>query len=70
MVRAPAGSYRIESDARCALVWNAGDNDRNIPDMGQGNHRGYACVERGDMADGVLIEPGQAYRCAMALSMA
>ena len=41
----------IDSAAKCAVVWNAWDNDKNIPDLGAGNHVGYLCVERGDVAD-------------------
>lgn len=64
----PAGLTRIESDARCAVVWNAGDNDRNMPDLGAGNHVGYVCVERGDMADhAVTLAPGERYRRWMIL---
>ena len=60
---------RIDSDARCAVVWNAGANDMNIPDLGAGNHIGYLCVERGDLADYALTLPaGGVYRMQMALS--
>ncbi|MDR1936020.1 MAG: D-hexose-6-phosphate mutarotase [Candidatus Accumulibacter sp.] len=60
-----AGDRRveIESDARCAVVWNAWNKDRDIPDLGEGNHVGYLCVERGDVADhAVTLPPGQSYR--------
>lgn len=58
-------SIRIESDTRCAVVWNAWTNDRNMPDLGEGTHAGYLCVERGDVADhAVMLEPGVSY-CAM-----
>jgi glucose-6-phosphate 1-epimerase len=46
-----ADRIQIESEAACAVVWNAWTNDRNIPDLGEGNHAGYLCVERGDVAD-------------------
>lgn len=29
-------------------------NDKNIPDLGEGSHVGYLCVERGDVADHAL----------------
>lgn len=59
----------IESEARCAVVWNAWSNDRNIPDLGEGNHVGYLCVERGDVADHALtLAPGGVYTTSMTLS--
>jgi D-hexose-6-phosphate mutarotase len=64
-----AGEVAIESDTRCAVVWNAWNNDANIPDLGAGNHVGYLCVERGDVADrAVTLAPGAAYRTSMTLS--
>ncbi len=59
----------IESEARCAVVWNAWSNDRNIPDLGEGNHVGYLCVERGDIADhAATLAPGGVYTTSMTLS--
>lgn len=59
----------IESDASCAVLWNAWSNDRNIADLGAGNHLGYLCVERGALADrAVTLPPGGEYRTAMTLS--
>jgi glucose-6-phosphate 1-epimerase len=53
------------------MVWNAGDNDKNNPDMGAGNHQGYLCVERVDAAErAVIIAPGQTYSANMVLSVA
>lgn len=70
-VTTPAGTIRVESDARCAVVWNAWDNDRNMPDLGAGNHVGYVCVERGDVADyAVTLTPGGRYRRWMILANA
>ena len=64
----PDGQTHIESDARCAVVWNAWDNDRNMPDLGAGNHVGYVCIERGDVADhAVMLMPGECYRRWMIL---
>ena len=61
----------IESDARCAVVWNAWTNDKNIADLGEGNHVGYVCVERGDVADrAVTVSPGASYRTWMILARA
>jgi len=64
------GTIAIESDAGCAVVWNAWNNDRNIADMGEGNHVGYLCVERGEIADRSLtIEPAETYRSWMTLAL-
>jgi D-hexose-6-phosphate mutarotase len=66
-----AGARRIEieSGARCAIVWNAWNNDKNIPDLGEGNHTGYLCVERGDVADhAVTLPPDQSYRAWMRIT--
>ena len=64
------GKITIESDAGCAVVWNAWNNDRNIADMGEGNHVGYLCVERGEIADRSLtIQPGETYRSWMTLAL-
>lgn len=64
-----AGEIAIESASTCAVVWNAWNNDKNIPDLGEGNHVGYLCVERGDVADrAVTLPPGGTYRAAMTLS--
>jgi D-hexose-6-phosphate mutarotase len=68
-VKSPAGNYKIEGSGHCALVWNCGDNDRNVPDIGAGNHKGYLCVERVDAAEwAVNIEPGESYATVMILS--
>jgi D-hexose-6-phosphate mutarotase len=62
-------SVRIESGAKCAVVWNAWTNDANIPDLGVGNHVGYLCVERGDVADhAVTLPPGGKYSAWMTLA--
>ena len=50
------------------VVWNGWDNDKNIPDLGAGNHVGYLCVERGDVADyAATLAPGGSYRVSMTL---
>ncbi len=68
-IASPAGTYRIESDCRCRMVWNAGDNDRNVPDLGAGNHRGYLCVEPADATErAVAIAEGSSYTTTMTLS--
>jgi D-hexose-6-phosphate mutarotase len=62
-------AIEIECDASCAVVWNAWNNDANIADLGAGNHVGYLCVERGDVADrAVTLAPGAAYRTTMTLA--
>lgn len=64
-----AGNIGIESNSRCALVWNAWTNDKNMFDLGEGNHVGYLCLERGDFADyAVTLLPGGKYGCSMTLS--
>jgi D-hexose-6-phosphate mutarotase len=64
-----AGRVAIDSDASCAVVWNAWSNDKNIADLGEGNHVGYLCVERCDVADrAVELTPGGEYRMSMTLS--
>lgn len=64
-----AGEIAIESASKCAVVWNAWSNDKNIPDLGEGNHVGYLCVERGDVADhAVTLPPGGTYKASMTLS--
>jgi glucose-6-phosphate 1-epimerase len=69
ILTSPEGQVRIESDASCAVVWNAWSNDGNIPDLGAGNHVGYICVERCDVADRALtLAPGGEYRMSMTLS--
>ena len=59
----------IESDATCTVVWNAWTNDVNIPDIGEGGHTRYLCVERGDLADRALtLGPGGQYQTWMTLA--
>jgi len=68
-LRTSSGNVRIESDAKCAVVWNAWANDKNVPDIGEGNHVGYLCVERCDVADRAMtLQPGETYRTWMRLS--
>ncbi len=68
-IECPAGAWRIEGDARCCMVWNAGANDRTIADLGEGNHKGYLCVERADAAQrAVDLAPGATYRTTMTLA--
>jgi D-hexose-6-phosphate mutarotase len=70
-IESPSGTYRMESDARCRMVWNAGDNDRNVSDLGSGNHKGYLCVEPVDAAERAIdIAPGKTYRTTMTLAVA
>lgn len=68
-VKSAYGTARIEADTHCTVVWNAWTNDKNIPDMGEGNHVGYICVEPCDTADfAQILPPGQIYRARMTLS--
>jgi D-hexose-6-phosphate mutarotase len=67
-IRTAEGTIRIESDTKCAVVWNAWTNDKNMADLGDGNHARYICVERCDVADrAVRIAAGRAYECWMTL---
>lgn len=69
VLKTAAGSVKIQSDTKCAVVWNAWDNDKNMADIGEGNHVGYICIERCDVADhAATIEPGAAYQATMTLS--
>ncbi len=69
VLKIPTGNVRIESGAKCAVVWNCWDKDKNVADIGEGNHAGYLCVERCDVADrGVTIPAGGNYQAAMTLS--
>ena len=70
-IKSEDGAITIESTSKCAVVWNAWHNDKNIGDIGEGNHVGYVCVERGDVADhAVTLAPGAPYRCWMVLALA
>ena len=65
------GTHEIQigSASKGAVVWNAWHNDKNIPDLGEGNHKNYLCVERGDMADhAVNLPAGGQYEMEMKLS--
>ena len=63
------GNVNIQSNSKCAVVWNEWTNDKNMADLGEGNHVGYICVERGDVADYALtLSPGSRYQTAMMLS--
>lgn len=69
VLRTGTGDVRIASDTKCAVVWNAWTHDATIADIGEGNHTGYLCVERGDVADRALVIPaGGAYRAHLTLS--
>ena len=63
------GNVKIESDAKCAVVWNCWDNDKNMADIGEGNHVSYLCVERGDVSErAVTLPSGGEYKVSMSLS--
>jgi D-hexose-6-phosphate mutarotase len=69
VLKTAAGDVKIESEAKCAVVWNAWTNDKNMADIGEGNHVGYLCVERGDVADfAVTLAAGDIYGAKMTLS--
>lgn len=69
VLKIPTGNVKIESGTKCAVVWNCWDNDKNVADIGEGNHAGYICVERCDVADrAVTVPAGGEYQAAMTLS--
>jgi D-hexose-6-phosphate mutarotase len=62
-------NVKIQSDSKCAVVWNAWTNDKNMTDVGEGNHVRYLCVERGDVADhAVMLAAGAKYHANVTLS--
>jgi D-hexose-6-phosphate mutarotase len=69
-IESPLANYRIEGGTVCSLVWNCGDNDRTVPDIGEGNHKTYVCVERLDVEDwSVRIDADARYDATMTLSV-
>jgi len=59
---------RVASTAPGAVVWNAGEKDKTVVDLGEGTHLHYLCVERGAIdASEVLLVPGIAYEASMAI---
>jgi D-hexose-6-phosphate mutarotase len=69
VLKTATGNVSILSDSKCAVVWNAWTNDINMADLGEGNHVGYLCVERGDVADyAITLPPGGEYQTVMTLS--
>jgi D-hexose-6-phosphate mutarotase len=68
-LRTSTAHFSVESDAPCAVVWNAWTNDKNMPDLGKGNHVGYICIERGDVSGrAAFLQPGEKYQRWMTLS--
>lgn len=69
VLASPAGSCRVTSQARAAVVWNPGAGDANVPDLGAGAHRGFLCLERADAAErAVTLAPGASYGTEMTLT--
>lgn len=65
----PEDKVVIESASRCAVVWNAWNTARTIFDLGEGNHVGYVCVERGEVAERSLcLQPGEKHEAWLTLS--
>lgn len=63
------GDIVIRSESKDSVVWNAWSNDKNIPDLGEGNHKGYLCVERGDVMDhAITLAPAAQYEIWMTIS--
>ncbi|MDR3514343.1 MAG: D-hexose-6-phosphate mutarotase [Azospirillaceae bacterium] len=71
VVHSPLGDYRIDGTQDYCMVWNPGDLDKTVGDIGAGNHQGFLCAERLDAAEGaVTIHPGASYTARMILSQA
>ncbi len=69
ILRCAGRKVAIESASTCAVVWNPWTNDANMPDIGEGGHVGYLCVERGDVVDrAVTLAPGGEYQTWMTLA--
>lgn len=69
VITSPAGTYRISSPAKAAVVWNPGAGDANVPDLGAGAHKGFVCVERCDAAArAVTLAPDASYATEMTLT--
>ncbi len=48
-----------KAGSRTSVVWNPGQEDANIPDVGAGQHQYFLCVEAANAADDrVTVEPG------------
>ncbi len=61
-----ARKLHIDSPAKCAIVWNPCEKAENMADVGKGNHAGFVCVERGDVADyAVSLAPQETYETWM-----
>lgn len=61
-------SLTITSNAPGAVVWNVGDRDGLVDDLGAGAHQHYLCVERGFLDHRVLLAPGVPWEVSMTLS--
>ncbi len=68
VLESEAGTIAIESDARCAVVWNAWEKSKDIADIGEGQYHGYLCVERGEVAERArVLAAREIYRTWMTL---
>ena len=68
-ITSPEGRFVVDSASRCGVVWNAWNNAVNIFDLGEGNHVGYVCVERGEIAErSLLLQAGEKHEAWMTLS--
>ncbi|MFC7421156.1 D-hexose-6-phosphate mutarotase [Iodobacter arcticus] len=69
VIKHSAGQIKVSSDTHCTIVWNPWEDAAKMADVGQGNHTGFVCVERGDVLDhAVSIAAGGVYRATMSLS--
>lgn len=52
--------------SRTTVVWNPDQKDRLMPDVGEGQHRNFVCVEPANAAEDVIaVGPGEEGRLAM-----
>lgn len=65
----PGSSLTISSTAPGAVVWNAGERDALVGDLGSGAHEHYVCVERGAVDAPILLQPGVSWEVSMTLTV-
>jgi glucose-6-phosphate 1-epimerase len=68
----PTGALRIHAEGfRDTIVWNPGERlGASIPDLGEGEHRHFVCVEAGTVIEPITLAPGQAWRGSQQLQEA
>ena len=65
-----ARKIKIQSNSQSAVVWNPGEHAAKMSDVTLAHHKGFICVERGDVFDNALsLAPGEQYTAQMTLSL-